>query len=292
MRALLLALLVWAGWADADTANESLKALAMQHNGREFCAPDFATLDDLQAAIDRYNRAHLELMGLLSDEQIIGALATAYPCSGKMAERLEPISPAQLDALLHKGQDAYSITPIFHQLLMMRWPQEFAPQPAYEHSEHGNYLRLSLLHGESLQSWTQMLTITGSEDQAKMPALSLQALIDFGAQRYSSQCPGSYAMSVLPQEGASPGQLYAILQSCGHSPDAPQYSISSLILALKGSDDIYTLRWDERAPAYEHPKPPDTQLWLHRLSELMPVRLCPLQAHEKAPYPSCLGKVH
>ncbi len=270
-----------------DTGHDDLKALAMQENGRSFCAPQLATLSDLQAAIDRYNRAHLELMGLLSPAQTIDALAQAYPCPAQLKSGFQAITPEQLNHLIHHGEQAFSITPIFHQLLLMRWPATFAPEARYERSEHGDYLRISLPQSESLEHWTQMLTVTGSENQARMPALSLEKLINFGIQQAASQCAGSFSFSALPLEKIAQEQVYAAVQSCGHTPDAPQSSESSLILALKGSDDIYTIRWDERGAAYDTPHAIDTQLWLQRLAQLMPVRLCAL-TQEKPPYPSCL----
>ncbi len=283
---LLIATFAAASRAD-DGDHDDLKALAMHDNGRSFCAPPLATLADLQAAIDRYNRSHLDLMGLLTPDQTRDALAQAYPCPAHLKSGFQAITPEQLNHLIQHGEQAFSVTPIFHQLLLMRWPATFAPQARYERSEHGDYLRISLPSGSSLEHWQQMLTITGSENQARMPALSLEKLIQFGIQQAASQCAGSFSSSALPLEQIAQGQIYAAVQSCGHSPDAPQNSESSLILALKGSDDIYTIRWDERGPAYDTAQAIDTQLWLQRLAQLMPVRLCAL-TQEKPPYPSCL----
>jgi hypothetical protein len=65
-------------------------------------------------------------------------------------------------------------------------------------------------------------------------------------------------------------------------------SKAALIVAIRGSADIYTVQWAERGAltAKADVKPAK---WQDRLKRLAPMKLCAIIADEKAPYPSCIG---
>jgi hypothetical protein len=77
---------------------------------------------------------------------------------------------------------------------------------------------------------------------------------------------------------------------CGKVGDSADVrSETALIVAIKGSADIYTVQWAERgAPS---PKADvENVKWQERLRQLGPLHVCAIVPGEKAPYPSCLGK--
>jgi hypothetical protein len=73
----------------------------------------------------------------------------------------------KVDALRQKSYSVGVITPIFSQLVMFSYPKGFVP--AFEDTKGGNYIQESVLAGESVNKWTQMITITGAKNLALNP---------------------------------------------------------------------------------------------------------------------------
>ena len=61
------------------------------------------------------------------------------------------------------------------------------------------------------------------------------------------------------------------------------------MLAFKGSADYYTIQWAERGVGSAQPLTLDSAYWAKRLTQLAPIRLCPIVPGEPAPYVSCIG---
>ena len=80
------------------------------------------------------------------------------------------------------------------------------------------------------------------------------------------------------------------MASCGRvETNADKHSETALIVAIKGRADYYTVQWAVRAPTAGK-APIDETRWVARLRQLQPIRLCPIVAGERAPYPSCAGR--
>jgi hypothetical protein len=66
-----------------------------------------------------------------------------------------------------------------------------------------------------------------------------------------------------------------------------------LIIAVRGSADVYTIQWAERAPGADKPAIDDAKSrdkWKDRLSKLNPIMFCAIVPGEAAPYPSCANR--
>ncbi|MDC6131314.1 hypothetical protein PPH41_26110, partial [Burkholderia gladioli] len=63
------------------------------------------------------------------------------------------------------------------------------------------------------------------------------------------------------------------------------------ITVVKGAKDLYTLQWAQRGPLSTKPLDIDAAMWLQRVRNLMPLKVCPIVPGEKAPYPSCSANV-
>jgi hypothetical protein len=59
------------------------------------------------------------------------------------------------------------ISPIYGQLVRFSMPSNFAV--AFENARDGNYIREAVLKGETVQAWTQMITVTGAKGLAGSP---------------------------------------------------------------------------------------------------------------------------
>ena len=85
----------------------------------------------------------------------------------------------------------------------------------------------------------------------------------------------------LDQSDASPDRR------CGRvAGSADKRSETALIIAVRGSADVYTIQWAERGPGADKPALDDAK-WRDRLSKLNPIMFCAIVPGEAAPYPSC-----
>jgi hypothetical protein len=181
------------------------------------------------------------------------------------------------------------VAPIFSQLLYFHAPVAF--QPAFENTHDDDYIQESVLQGESVGAWTEMLTVTGLRNVvAKQPEATPKQLAAVIASGFAKACPGSYV-----QKSLHDGKMYGVddfvmVVSCGTSPTTGgKTSETAAIAVLKGQKDFYTLQWAERAAPSATPLDIDLALWSARVKTLMPWKLCPIVAGEAAPYPSCTG---
>jgi hypothetical protein len=84
---------------------------------------------------------------------------------------------------------------------------------------------------------------------------------------------------------------FIALVSCGSlTSHGIKYSETTLLVAIKGTSDSYTVQWAERAAASSRPMDLDEATWRARFDTLNPINLCPVISGEAAPYPSCLDK--
>ena len=85
-----------------------------------------------------------------------------------------------------------------------------------------------------------------------------------------------------------------MLVGCGsvedkHGRIGTMHSETALIVVIQGAQDMYTIQWAERGTAADKPPVFNDVKWQHRFQQLQPIRICPVVAGEKAPYPSCLS---
>jgi hypothetical protein len=182
--------------------------------------------------------------------------------------------------------------PIFDHVLAASLPKGFAALPAYEATLSGpRYVREHVLEGESDSAWTQMITVTGFGDLSAIGEASPERFVDAIAAGFRNSCPDSFAMAKVPAEKVGGLDSYGAVVSCGvAAATAGRTSETALIVAIRGARDFYTLRWTRRDAPSAAPLAVDLPYWSARLAELAPVRICPIVAGERAPYPSCTGR--
>src|ERR1700733_8058059 len=84
---------------------------------------------------------------------------------------------ATLCAIPAHAEDAPSFTvisPVFAQLVRFSMPSNFVV--AHEDTKETFYIREAVLKGETVQQWTQMITVTGARALATAPNFSAQGL--------------------------------------------------------------------------------------------------------------------
>jgi hypothetical protein len=180
------------------------------------------------------------------------------------------------------------ISPIFGQLVSFSMPSSFVA--ASENTNGPNYMREAVLKGETVQQWTQMITVTGVKGLAGNPDISPQSFAGSIAGGFKKACPDSFATKGFGATKFGDQEAFVAVIGCGRvGSSADEHSETALIVAVKGSADYYTLQWAERAAAADTATLDETK-WHDRLRQLMPIRFCAVVPGEAAPYPSCVGK--
>lgn len=185
-----------------------------------------------------------------------------------------------------RGSEIRAIMPVFGQLLAFSYPKGFVP--VFEQAKNGSYIQESVLKGESVQRWSQMITVTGAKGLASNPEQSPERFASGLAAGFRDACPDSFAAKGLGESRLGGHDAFAAVISCGNVNDAAGVrSESALVIVIKGRQDYYTLQWAERGRPSRQALPLDDPKWSARLKQLAPLALCPIVPGEAAPYPSC-----
>lgn len=209
---------------------------------------------------------------------IIRSLAIAAVAAGLTA------LPAQAQAPKAGAPASFTVvSPVYSQLVAFSVPSNFVA--GAERNDGTTYTREAVPKGETVEKWSEMITVTGAKGLASQPNASAEKFAGVIASGYKKVCPDSFDVRVL---GANE-TTFATVVGCGKIGEATKRSETTLIIAIKGSADLYTVQWAERG------KPADkadvgNAKWAERLQKLAPLRVCPIVAGEAAPYPSCVGK--
>ncbi|HSY05483.1 MAG TPA: hypothetical protein VK803_06020 [Steroidobacteraceae bacterium] len=185
-----------------------------------------------------------------------------------------------------------SISPVFHQLVAFSLPPEFKSANAtYEKTSGFFYIREHVPQGESVDHWTQMITLTATRDLASNPGATPGGFAATLAAGFRRHCPDTYATVELGPETVDAFAGFAVIASCGHvTGGAEANSETAIILAVKGTADYYTLQWARHGPDSHRPLTLDVDYWKKQFDRLRPIKLCPIVPGEGPPYGSCLGK--
>lgn len=237
------------------------------------------------------------LSALLSAPATLNAQANAEP-EHSSATNAANIPAATSGAPAPANQAEYvQIAPIFSQLLAFSVPKNFVQ--VYEDTKPvqvkgqvttHNYTRKSVLNGETLDHWSQMITVTGGEGGARVPSTSSGRFAVYIAYLYSQTCPQTFSTIGLGTFNVGAYQAYTAVISCGTNPKLqnPQ-SESTLVIAIAGERDLYTIQWAFRGAPSPAKLVMDKNQWEARLQQLQPIKLCPIVQGEQPPYPSCMG---
>jgi hypothetical protein len=182
-----------------------------------------------------------------------------------------------------------TIAPIFSQLLVMSQPAHLAV--AFEKAVGDRYIREAVPKGETVEHWTQMLTVTGAKGLAADPQITPEGFAGLLANGFKKTCPDTFASLPLARFHVGKSEGFAAVAGCGsYTSDAGTQGETALIVTLRGEKDYYTIQWADRSAPSDKAPTIDKAAWMKRLSEIGPVRLCPIVVGEKPPYPSCVGK--
>jgi hypothetical protein len=206
------------------------------------------------------------------------ASAIAVPASAQ--------DKTDIEALRKQGYSVRMISPIFSQLVMLSLPKGFTT--VFENTSGSQYTREAVLDGESVERWSQMITVTGAKGLAANPRLTAQSFVEQIAGGFKNACPDTFSAKGLGALKISGRDAFIALAGCGTvASDGSARSESALLVVIKGTADYYTIQWAERGPASARPMVLDEAMWKERFDRLGPIKLCPVKPGEAPPYPSC-----
>ena len=190
------------------------------------------------------------------------------------------------DSLRAKGHPVRAAWPIFGQILALSFPQGFVP--VTETTRGQQYLQESVPIGESVENWSQMITIVGNRGVALQPSVTADNAIDYFVGLYRKGCPDSLALMDLGSGGLDQYGGRVVIVICGTvAYGKGPHGESMLLIVLRGSEDYYVIQWATRGPPRQTPPELSRGEWEERLQRLKPIKIC--DRGEAPPYPSCLS---
>ena len=131
------------------------------------------------------------------------------------------------------------ISPIFGQLVTFSMPANFVV--VAENSTGPNYIREAVLKGETINRWTQMITVTGAKGLVSGPNANPKATPETFAGSivggFRSACPESFAAHGFGPTKFGDQDAYVAVASCG-SVGTDRHGETALIVAVKGRADL------------------------------------------------------
>lgn len=187
------------------------------------------------------------------------------------------------------AQTSTIVAPVFAQLVTGPLPDGFVP--AFEDGTQTGYLNESVPRGETVDDWSQMVTLTGAQGLALGDAPTDAAgFAEFLADSYHQACPESLSLAsfdIAPLPGAQ--DSFAGYLGCG-TLGTSAMSEQMVFVVMVGTEDIYTLQWAAHGPASAAPIEFPGGIWNDRLDILLDyASLCEIIEGEEPPYPSCTG---
>lgn len=195
---------------------------------------------------------------------------------------------ASLGDLAKQGHSVTTVTPVYSQLVTFSYPPGF--KPAFAKDSGPNYIQEYVLEGETVEKWSQMVTLTGAKGLAANQAVTPQRFVEHIAGQFQRACPSSFAVQPFGTLKISGYDAFVALFGCGTVSSGPPRSEVAMVLAIKGVADYYTVQWAERAQQSAQRPALDGEKWLGRLKQLNPIKVCDRIPNEPAPYPSCINQ--
>jgi hypothetical protein len=187
-----------------------------------------------------------------------------------------------------QAKPVVAVTPVYSQLVMYAYPPGF--KPAYSKDSGDYYIQESVPAGETVEKWSQMVTLTGNKGLAANPTATPQNFAERIAGNFQRACPQTFAAQSLGSLKVGAYDAFAALMGCGSVTSGIPRSEIAVVVAIKGAADYYTLQWAERGPATQKAPALDTGKWVARVKQFDPVKLCARVPNEQAPYPSCINQ--
>src|ERR1700722_3622721 len=149
-----------------------------------------------------------------------------------------------------------------------------------EEAKGGSYSQESVKAGDTVDRWSEMITVTGRQGAASLPQASAKSFVFSIFKNFQSACPATFSTLELGPRKVDGREGFAAIASCGSGSTTEEaaknaaHSETAMILGIKGSADIYTVQWAQRGQPSAHPLTLDAAVWTDRFKQLDPIRVC------------------
>ena len=173
-----------------------------------------------------------------------------------------------------------SVSTVFSQQVFYNIPAGFNSQLLNEQSAANSYIHERVMNGETLQNWTQVITVTGIKDLALNKQVLPMSLVGAMVTDFKNACPDSFnGVKLLDSTTGNGTPVAAAVLSCGTIKGKSE---TTLVTVFKGTQDYYTVQWTERAKSSKKPMKIDEQKWIARLNAISPgIQNAPAQVPAK-----------
>ena len=173
-----------------------------------------------------------------------------------------------------------SVSTVFSQQVFYNIPAGFNSQLLNEQAAANSYIHERVMNGETLQNWTQVITVTGIKDLALNKQVLPMSLVGAMVTDFKNACPDSFnGVKLLDSTTGNGTPVAAAVLSCGAIKGKSE---TTLVTVFKGTQDYYTVQWTERAKSSKKPMKIDEQKWIARLNAISPgIQNAPAQTPAK-----------
>lgn len=196
--------------------------------------------------------------------------------------------PAQSEeSSINSDQSHYSTivsTNLFSQTLVHALPKgwRLAGSGEKDHPEGLMYSQSYVLEGQTATSWTELITVTGFKNMAKVPNASSYGLINKIAAQKKSVCPDNSVAISGGDVAFGSVRGHVAMMGCGKLPidmigiKAGEGEIGVYIV-LQGVNDMYIIQRVRHTESFEPQSPPITpQIFGELLKSFFPIGICEL----------------
>ncbi len=150
-------------------------------------------------------------------------------------------------------------------------PAPFAPEPGFSDLADGSALEEFLIPGETLEAWTQLITLTGlaGATDGMTPDEAAAAMAQNMAQGYSAACPNGMNAVDLGSPAITGAEVVIAGWLACDQVNGNGQSEAMVVLIMVTGGTIYTAQWAEHVPATDGPPVFDQGHWMPRLDTLM-----------------------
>jgi hypothetical protein len=150
-------------------------------------------------------------------------------------------------------------------------PAPFAPEPGFSDLADGSALEEFLIPGETLEAWTQLITLTGlaGATEGMTPDEAAAAMAQNMAQGYSAACPNGMNAVDLGSPAITGAEVVIAGWLACDQVNGNGQSEAMVVLIMVTGGTIYTAQWAEHVPATDGPPVFDQSYWMPRLDTLM-----------------------
>ena len=175
--------------------------------------------------------------------------------------------------------------PIFSQLVVHGIPKGW--KTGFEKTMPARYIQEFVPATESVESWSEMITVQGLKDMSQNPNMTPKALLSMVAGGIKKTCGESFIGQAVGEHTVDSYEAYSAIIGCGNMPANRPTGIKqgqgevALYVAIKGTRDIYVIQRAVRTNAFDPARSPIT---VPRIAELIrdvqPIKICDLNVSQ------------